>query len=298
MSAIDLTTPALVKEWMPAPAGTPTPAVLAQQNSVLQSAITSASLDFLRRTGRGPQNFSVPEHSPFCEAVEYSEVYNGSGTDMQFLRNWPILSVSSLVVNGVAMLPSPGFPQPGYTIGGSGKFLTLSGGAQGWPYARGGNGWKFPNGTQNVAVTYIAGFPAQTITNELQTISASPGPYIVTPALPWLSDGGVAYFSNGNPLTPVQIAPAAGQYYVNGGIYLFNAPDTGKQILLIYSATGTPPDIELAARKMVYLVYLRRSWEGLRSLAKPESGTTSYSSWEIDPSVAQVIDNYARKAIV
>lgn len=298
MSNIDLTTVEKIRSWMPAPSGKPSPDLLAQQNSILQDAITAASLDFLRRTGRGPQNMGVPDQSPFCEAVEYSETYNGSGTDTQFLRNWPILSVSSLVVNGAAILPSPGFPQPGYTIGGSGKFLTLSGGAQGMPYARNCNGWKFPNGTQNVAVTYTAGFPAQPVTNELQTIPASPGPYTVTPAHAWLADVSVAFFSSGTPLTPVQIAPAAGQYFINNGVYVFNAADAGKQILLSYSATGTPPDIELAVRKMVYLVYLRRSWEGLRSLAKPESGTTSYTTWEIDPSVQQVIDNYARKAIV
>jgi hypothetical protein len=60
MAAIDLTTVANVRAWIPAPSGTPNAAVLAQQESILQAAITAASLDFLRRTGRGPKNWSAP----------------------------------------------------------------------------------------------------------------------------------------------------------------------------------------------------------------------------------------------
>jgi hypothetical protein len=60
MAAIDLTTVANVRAWIPAPAGTPSAAVLAQQDAILQAAITAASLDFMRRTGRGPANWSAP----------------------------------------------------------------------------------------------------------------------------------------------------------------------------------------------------------------------------------------------
>lgn len=60
MAAIDLTTVANVRAWIPGPSGTPDAATLARQDAVLQAAITAASLDFLRRTGRGPKNWSAP----------------------------------------------------------------------------------------------------------------------------------------------------------------------------------------------------------------------------------------------
>lgn len=294
MAAIDLTSVALLREWIPAQTSTPNAQTLATQTAILQAAITSASLDFLRRTGYGPSNGAVPSQSPFVQAVSFSEVYNGNGSDTQFLRNRPVISVQSLTVDGVAIQASTGAPNPGYVIGGDGKSVRILGGGffLGWPC-----GQRFTRGTQNVAITYSAGFAAQSVVNELQTIPAT-SPYTVLTSLPWLADAGVKYFSNGNPFTAVQTAPAQGQYYLNGSTYLFNAADAGQQVQISYSAAGTPPDIELAVRRMVYLIYQRRSWEGLRSLAKPDLGQTTYSAWEIDPSVQEVISNYTRAAII
>lgn len=298
MAAIDLTTVTLVREWIPAPSGTPNAQTLATQNAVLQAAITAASLDFLRRTGYGLASGSVPAQSPFVQAVQYSETYNGNGNDTLFLRNRPVISIQSLAINGLAVQASSGSPNAGYMIGGNGNSVVLIPSGPGFPaFPQFGTGLRFARGTQNIAITYTAGFPSQSITNELQTIPSS-GPFTVLTSLPWLADGGVKYFSNGNPLTQVQIAPAQGQYYLNGSTYLFNAADVAAQIQISYTATGTPPDIQNAVTRMIYLMYQRRSWEGLRSLAKPDLGQTTYSSWEIDPSVKEVIDNYSRTALV
>ena len=294
MSAIDLTSVSLVREWMPAPATTAA-AQLATQSSVLQAAITAASLDFLRRIGRGPQNNAIPSQSPFVDAVQFNETYDGNGNDRQFVRNFPIISVQSLQVSGVSLDSSS------YQIDGSGKSIVLVSSTS-FPYPAFGRCVPrqvgFPRGRQNVAIAYTAGFAARTVTSELQTVPASPGPYTVATTYPWLADGGVKYFSTGNPLTAVQVAPQQGQYYLDGSTYLFNSADAGQQLQISYTAAGTPADIELAVRRMVFLTYQRRGWEGLRSLAKPDSGQTTYSSWEVDPSVQEVISNYSRAAIV
>lgn len=299
MAAIDLTSLSLVREWIPAPSGTPSAQILATQTAILQAAITAGSLDFLRRTGHGQSSGIVLSQSPFVQTVQYSETYNGNGSDTQFVRNRPVVSVQSLAINGVSVQASTGFPNAGYLISDKANSIVLVGGS-GYPYPAFGRCSRpvFARGTQNVAITYTAGFSTQSISNELQTIPASHGPYTVLTSLAWLADGGVKYFSSGDPFTPVQVAPAQGQYYLNGSTYLFNAADAGQQIQISYTAAGTPPDIELAVRRMIYLIYQRRSWEGLRSLAKPDLGQTTYSSWEIDPSVKEVIDNYTRKAIV
>jgi hypothetical protein len=296
MAAIDLTTVPLVREWIPSPTGTPSTQIVAQQTSILQAAITAASLDFMRRTGYGAADGTLPSQSPFVQAVDYSETYDGNGNDRKFLRSRPIISVQSLTVDGMTIPSSPGYPNPGYRIDGDGKSIVLIGSSGG--YLGRTCGYRFTRGRQNVAITYTAGFAAQNIVNELQTVPANPGPYTVLTSLPWLADAGVKYFSNGNPFTQVQTAPAAGQYYLNGNTYLFNASDAGEQIQISYTAAGTPADIELAVRRMVFLIYQRRSWEGLRSIAKPELGQTTYSAWEIDPSVQEVIGNYFRVAVV
>lgn len=297
MAAIDLTTVANVQEWMPAPSATPSSTTLATQKAILQAAITAVSLDFMRRTGCGSQNGSVPSQSPFVQPVQYSDVYDGNGNDRQFVRNWPIVSVQSLTANGIAISASSGYPNAGYQIDGSGKSIVLIGGVA-VPFCgllRGSRG--FPRGRQNIAIAYTAGYATVAVSNELQTIPSS-SPYTVIPGQPWISDGGVKYFSNGTAFTAVQTAPAQGQYYLNNGVYLFAAADAGQQIQISYTAAGTPADIQNAVTRMIYLIYLRRSWEGLRSLAKPESGQTNYSAWEVDPSAQEVIDNYTRRAIV
>jgi hypothetical protein len=367
MNAIDLTTLSDVKTWM---AGIQAPD---NQNtdSVLQSAITAVSLDVLRRTGRGPRNWQVASQSPYNQQVEYMETYDGSSTARMFLRNFPIVSVSSLTVFGTTVSPSTSQSSPGFVIDGSAKSISLISPFSGYGYGNYyGNGrWpafglgvlaRFPQGVQNVQVTYTAGFNSQAITNELRTVPALPAswaaqtaysagalifgagyvqaasirsgaqsatsgsltpsfstslggtvsdgqiiwtntglPYTVTAAVqPWLSNTSITYFSGGAPLAQVFAAPAVGQYFIQyPGVYLFNVADAGTQILLAYTAAGTPPDVQLAATRMVYLTYKRRGWEGLRSMAQKDVGQTNYSAWEVDPEVREVLSNYTRSAI-
>jgi hypothetical protein len=113
----------------------------------------------------------------------------------------------------------------------------------------------------------------------------------------WLADVGVSYFSDGTTLTPVQTSPQQGQYFVQNGLYLFNAADAGTEMLLSYNASGTPADIVLAANQSVALNYRRRDWVGVRSVAMKDVGSTSYTTWAMDESVRNVIANYTRRSI-
>lgn len=299
-SPIDLTTVELVKNWL-SKSGTASANETDDPN--IQLCITAASMYWLWRTGRGAQNNSVPAQSPFNQPVSFSETYDGNGKSSMFLRNSPISSVQSLIVNGITIPQSTAWNQMGWVVEADGKRISIrAGGGTNIQlvsqYALGR--LIFNKGTQNVSVQYTAGYPTGTVANELQTIPASPGPYILAALGDWFSNTSVNYFSSGDPLTPVVIAPAQGQYFISGaGTYLFNAADTGTQVLLNYQTPGTPPDVVLAATQMVAVNYKRKSWIDQKSQAMAHgAGTVSYRDWELPPEVRSVMTAYTRVAIV
>jgi len=155
---IDLTTLAAVKSW--------TGLQNTTDDQIIQDCITAFSAYVLRRTGRGPADGSIPSESPLVAQVQYSETYDGTGTDRLFLKNWPIVSVSLLQIGMVQIPQSGAIGQAGYVIDGSGKSLALRNGAGNSVsgiltvgfFTTVGRGYKFVEGIQNVQVNYTAGF--------------------------------------------------------------------------------------------------------------------------------------------
>ena len=81
----------------------------------------------------------------YLSAAIYTETYNGKGGNRLMVRNFPIQSVSSLVVNEDTILPAETQLGTGYLF--DSRMIYL-------------NGFSFYRGFQNVCVTYIAGpFP-------------------------------------------------------------------------------------------------------------------------------------------
>ncbi len=80
--------------------------------------------------------------------MTYTEFYDGNGRPVLYLRNDPVTAVSSLTVNGVAIVVGdplvPTYPPADVVIHGAGLRLTTGG--------------VFPCGYANVIVTYTAGF--------------------------------------------------------------------------------------------------------------------------------------------
>jgi hypothetical protein len=112
----------------------------------------------------------------------------------------------------------------------------------------------------------------------------------------FLADQGVKYFIGGASLTPVLVAPNAGQYFlVSPGLYLFNSADAGAKVLMAYNLAGTPQDIVLAVIQLVSLNYKRRDWIGQRSIMMKDVGSTSYTL-DIDPQIKEVISLYRRSS--
>jgi hypothetical protein len=141
----------------------PATPVCTAQDGLLAGMITAASLYWLRKTGRVHVDGSTPATSSLVEQVTCGpEWYDGNGNDRLFLRLWPIVSVSELSINGLAIPASTSITAPGFVIDQGGKCLAMRSFGGGWNvstwrsrYAR---PYCFARGTQNVEVSYVAGF--------------------------------------------------------------------------------------------------------------------------------------------
>lgn len=170
---IDLVSVQQVADWL-ATNAQPTP-VTADDTDNIQLAITAFSSYVLKLTGRGPSDGSIPTASPFIAPVAYNEWYDGSGTVRQFLRNWPVQSVTALTIGPLTIPASTGWSVPGYVIDEGKRSLSLRGGGgyvngiltvgfgSGGFGSYGNNGRGFCNNVfwdapQNVNVQYTAGF--------------------------------------------------------------------------------------------------------------------------------------------
>lgn len=91
----------------------------------------------------------------------YTQKYDGTGINRLTLRNFPITAVSSLAVDGLTVPPAPApnvgfgymFDEFGlYLVGGDNHWSTVPQTPNIWA------GSYFPRGSQNVTVTYTAGY--------------------------------------------------------------------------------------------------------------------------------------------
>jgi hypothetical protein len=276
---------------------------------LIQTYITDYSQSVLTRTGR---SFLSGVHN-------YVDRLNGSGSESQALKNYPILAVSLLTVNNIQIPQSPDYVQSGWVIDqdGSQSFLSLVGGNQGLGWAAGNDRWaphgnwgsygnapplgqspyRFLQGIQNVMAQYTAGYTVEAY-GEPQTVPSTPGPYIVAVnnAANFWQDNGVSLA--GSPLEAVTGTPGPGQYSVSGygtatpGVYTFNAAQQGAAVQISYTYGAPPYDLQQAAGMLVAQQYRRRQWIGQNSQSQPGIGQTNYERAEMDLNTAGIIQRY------
>jgi hypothetical protein len=134
------------------------------QDQNIQEAITAWGMYLLQFCGYGDQNNDIPAASPFNEPVQFTEVYDGNGSAVLYLRNRPIQSVESLVIGTLTIPQSTSFTTAGWVIRGDGKSIALryGGGGAGVSnsqfYPNCGSRYNFWEGIQNVFIAYTAGF--------------------------------------------------------------------------------------------------------------------------------------------
>jgi len=74
---------------------------------------------------------------------DYNERLNGNGSDRMVMRNYPIISVRTLAIDGVSIPAAKNFRESGYLFDADTIYLV---------------GYRFTRGVQNVVISYSAGY--------------------------------------------------------------------------------------------------------------------------------------------
>jgi hypothetical protein len=260
-----------VKTWLSQTGSTAGDAVL----SSLLMRISSQVLSYLERSSLLMRT--------------YTDTVDGQNNQNQFLENWPVLSVSSVSVNGnsisaAAYSTTNNNPTSGYF------YEDWTGIPPGSPQQVELVGYQFYRGKQNVSITYTAGYG---ILNESQTVSNASALTNQQYGI-WNYDNGVTYTSSGIPLTQVSSNPAQGQYAIDPttcGNYLFNVADDNAAVSISYSYV--PAALEQAILDMINETMQRRNRPGLKShnLATMESGSFE-TAYGIPPWAMTILQPY------
>lgn len=231
-------------------------------NTMIQRLISSVSAAMCAEMER-----------PWLLPKLYNDTFDGENNVIQFLRNWPVLSVAQVAIGSqvVTQATASGSQSPVPT-GFGWSIEAWDGIPPGGPSSVELNGQRFWRGKQNVAVQYTAGYQ---VTDEPQTIPATvpsggnnPVLIVSEPYGMWAQDGGVKYASSGTSLVYVPTPPVvAGTYtvlppdvgaaapFTPTGQYQFYKDDIGEAVLITY---GFIPFAlqhlcsELVAERMAY----------------------------------------------
>ncbi len=222
---------------------------------------------------------------PFIWPRDVVDVFDGNGRDRIQLRHWPVVSVSSVSING-QVVPQAATPQS------AGWVLETSDleppGAMQQVILRGG---FYPRGWQNVSIAYRAGYQ---VSGETVAVPSAT-PYFVQTAQPYgafACDVGVAY-ANGAALTGVTENPGQGQYVLDGvGGYYFSAADAGQILVLNYGYA--PADLALCALEWAADRYRYRERIGMTSKSLGGQETAAFRLTAMPDFVALALRNFAR----
>jgi len=232
---------------------------------------------------------------PFYKST-VTETRNGYGSHKMILREWPVLSVTSVYVDNQPV--SPGSSVPGSGSGWSDGYYLESwdGTVPGNPQGVTLYGSCFPQGEMRTQISYVTGY---TVLNELQTIPAANGVVTVTTQPTWVYDEGVTFAATGVALTLVNSeTPASGQYALGpaGGQYIFSAADVGLGVKISYDFV--PVDLQQALIEWIADRYAYMTRVGVNSQTVGGQMTTSYSVKAVPDFVKMILQQYQRVIMV
>jgi len=267
---MDLTTLDVVKDWLSITSG--------DDDALLNRLITQvsgAALNYLQR--------------PSLTRATYTELRDGVNNQRMVLRNWPVVTLTSLSINGTNIPPASSVMSPGYTL------ATWDGTSSGIPQELTLRGYTYCRGSSNVQIIYDAGYA---LLNQSFTIPS--GAAITTQCVlgTWAQDDGIKT-TTGISFTAVaqNISPAQGQYNVVPGLdgaatYTFNAADIGTSLLISYSFI--PATLENGVIEWVGERYRYKQRIGQRSKSVGGTETTSYNLAGMPDYIQQMLDGYKK----
>lgn len=306
VAAVDLCTLAQVQAYLD-PDGQSTWSTANQTEQ--QFLITALGQWCLRQTSRRTLN----------GLLIFNDTYDGSGSDRQFVIDYPIAKVFSVYVDGLE-IPSGSYGPTGQIgqgwvidreresisiigqndrcIQGYGAFAVS--GSTPYRIGRWTFGRKDNSNRQNVRISYMAG--PNIVPAEVWAIPGS-SPWQVTvnnSGGVFQIDLGVISQQTGEPFTAVASNPGAGQYTVsNTGLYTFSGFDpAGTTVQIAYGYNGTPTDLNLAATEIVATTWKRLKTLDQKSVEINEGGTTTFRDWIMSPLQQATINSYTRHALV
>ena len=226
---------------------------------------------------------------PSITRQTYTELRDGVGNYRLVLRNWPVVSITSLTVGSQMIPAATTMSSSGYTL------ATWDGTSAGLPQEITLRGYQFHRGRTNIEIVYIAGYCV--LAQQAAVPSSSPYILTITPTGgSWAQDDGLTY-SNGTALTAVTGTPGVGQYSVapdgNGNaVYNFASGDAGANILVNYSFT--PADLEQAVIEWIGERYRYKERIGQTSKSLGGSETAAYSLKGVPDYISVVLDGYKK----
>lgn len=218
----------------------------------------------------------------------FVEVYNGLNNTRIFLKEYPIVSVDYLYVNGILINEAPQPPNLGYGW----RLEKPNNAPPARPQAIDLYGATFAKGSQNVYISYWAGYCVQSEKHIIPSIA----PYNITTNQPygaWAQDDGL-FDINGNKFTHVYNDPDVNQYSIDAssGVYKFNASNANTQVFINYSYV--PFDIEQACIEMVRERYSYSKRIGQKSKSLGGTEKISYDLSAMSDYVKMLLQPYRR----
>jgi|SRR5882672_58620 len=269
MGANDLTTLTAVKSWLKVQNAT--------DDALLSGLVSACSIAFLQQ---------IVRDTIFKRSV--TRTLQGVAGNYVMLPTAPVISVSSLMIAGVAIPAATTFGTAGYLLEpfdglppANLQRLTL-------------NGFGFSRAPGGVVISYVDGYfipdePA-TIAAGAVTVSALAGV--------WGRDEGVKTAA-GVTMTRVSGTPGVGQYQVDvatAGKYNFNSADNGTAVLVSYSYI--PADIWQGVTEWCAERYRYRDRIGQTSHTLQGQQTTAFDNSGVPKFVAAIIGRYQAKVPV
>lgn len=218
------------------------------------------------------------------QVQSYTQNFRGNGKTSMLLRNWPILSITSVGIGGTAIpassSPVNGLPGSGYLVSdprNSPQSLELF-----------GYGYTLGAPSQ---VVYTAGFRTSQTTT-IPAVADGATYAVITPNSDgcWSADLGVT-IDGADATLSVDGTPAAGEYAVDEwGTYSFNSGDVGKTAIMSYDYT--PWAVSFAVTELIGEWYKRKDRIGVLSKTLGGQETVTFSQKDMNDSIRGSLQLY------